>query len=144
MAKMLTNQHVQEIMNGNNLEENKSKSNNRNSPSYKNSKKEKLNGYYGKFKFTKNGKSNPDFKNSSQMLRTAQRGEIKNQRLIQSGRAQTKKYKYNEDIDDQSYLTKFLEISTKKRMLKRESTERNSKTNKTMLRSRSTLQKKYC
>lgn len=129
-------------MNKNTLEENNAKFTNANSPSNKKFKKDKLNGYFGKFKYVKNEKSNPEFKSSAQILRTAHRGQIKNKRLIQSGKIQIKNHKYNQEIDGQSYLTKFLEIATKKKILTKKSTDEKCKTNERILRNTRTIQRK--
>lgn len=135
---MLEKEDVQRIMNKNNQEENDPQFNNVNSSLEINaqSKKDKLNGYFNKFK---NGKQSPDFKRSAHVLKTAQRGKIKTQRLIHSGKVQVKRSKEtNEDNGKKSYLNKFLKIATKKEqisknMFKRQLSGGQSKINDKMI-----------
>lgn len=145
---MLEKQEVQKIMYKNGQEENDAQSSNARLPLNTNaqSKTDKLNGYFNKFK---KGKSSPDFKRSTQALKTAQRGKIKTQRLIQSGKVHVKRSKETPDDDaKKSYLTKFLKISTKKdqickNMFKKQLSGGQSKINDKMIGNNLKMQDRY-
>jgi DNA-binding protein H-NS len=130
MKKMLEKQEVQMVMSKNGQQENEAQPNN------VQSKTDKLNGYFNKFK---KGKSSPDPKASTQTLKTAKRGKMKTQRLIQSGKVQVKRNREAGEGDNKkSYLNKFLKISTKKEqisrnMLKRQLSGGQSKINDKMI-----------
>lgn len=108
---MLEKSDVQNVMNKkNNLENTQNLNSKKNVSRVNVNKKDKLNGYLGKFKKFRNDKRSPELQKSHQVLRTAQRKE---ERLIQSGNINIRNISDEQEFNKKSYLNKFLKLANK-------------------------------